>query len=129
VLSNQERGKGCEIFQLSKPYDNDTSREHKVFAVDKDVQTFTVSDRRRQRLARFGFRALEKDVTGAKLLPVPAGQRFTDRTLLLRLTTRPGNSASHKRYFLNKFSNAVRASMGRAETGVEVSFSTRTRME
>ena len=32
-------------------------------------------------------------------------------------------------YFLNKFSNAVRASMGRAELGVEVSFSTRTRME
>jgi hypothetical protein len=32
-------------------------------------------------------------------------------------------------YFLNRFSNAVRASMGRAELGVEVSFSTRTRME
>jgi len=32
-------------------------------------------------------------------------------------------------YFLKRFSNAVRASMGRAELGVEVSFSTRTRME
>ena len=32
-------------------------------------------------------------------------------------------------YFLKRFSNAARASIGRAELGVEVSFSTRTRME
>ena len=32
-------------------------------------------------------------------------------------------------YFLKRFSNAARASSGRAELGVEVSFSTRTRME
>ena len=32
-------------------------------------------------------------------------------------------------YFLNKFSNALRASSGRAAGGVEVSFSTLTRME
>jgi hypothetical protein len=32
-------------------------------------------------------------------------------------------------YFLNKFSKAWRASMGRSAAGVEVSFSTITRME
>jgi len=32
-------------------------------------------------------------------------------------------------YFLKRFSKAVRASIGLAEAGVEVSFSTRTRME
>jgi hypothetical protein len=36
---------------------------------------------------------------------------------------------SRERYFLNKFSKAWRASMGRACTGVDVSFSTRTLME
>jgi len=45
---------------------------------------------------------------------------------------RPGGevrSAAASSYFLNRFSNAVRASMGRAELGVEVSFSMRTLIE
>ena len=39
----------------------------------------------------------------------------------------PFGGGSH--YFLNRFSNAVRASVGRAELGVEVSFSIRTLIE
>jgi hypothetical protein len=39
-----------------------------------------------------------------------------------------GGNAS-QRHFLNRFSKAWRASMGRAALGVEVSFSTLTRME
>jgi hypothetical protein len=39
------------------------------------------------------------------------------------------NGEVESTYFLKRFSNAVRASVGRAELGVEVSFSTRTRME
>ena len=45
----------------------------------------------------------------------------------LRQGSRHERRGSH--YFLNRFSNAARASIGRAELGVEVSFSIRTLIE
>jgi len=41
----------------------------------------------------------------------------------------PGEASVSHDYFLNRFSNAWRAVCGVAAAGVEVSFSTRTRME
>jgi hypothetical protein len=43
--------------------------------------------------------------------------------------TRTRGVRAIRAYFLKRFSKAVRASMGLAEVGVDVSFSTRTRME
>jgi hypothetical protein len=65
-----------------------------------------------------------KDATLRATRPDPLGDLWTGSSLRKRMLARNDNP----NHFLNKFSNAWRASLGRRVAGVEVSFSLVTRI-